>query len=178
MWFLCAPSDLASVVFSLPFWAMHLYRCRRTAKRCCSGFFPSRSSRVHERKKGNFNTRLIVGRASFRENCSTPNSLRNGPSPRLLDTLPSWIPLPKLLCHMLPSYSPPTTGTFHRIVNHTFTTKCNDDTIVHSPCFRCATRMRTRIDCQGSVRIMQNKVLQCGLTLKISISRAWKGEIG
>ncbi|KAG2753858.1 hypothetical protein P692DRAFT_201226806 [Suillus brevipes Sb2] len=44
----------------------------------------------------------------------------------------------------------PTTGTFHRIVNHTFTTKCNDDTIVHSPCFRCATRMRTRIDCQGS----------------------------
>jgi hypothetical protein len=72
----------------------------------------------------------------------------------------------------------PTTGTYHRIVNHTFTAKCNDDTIVHSLCFRCATRMRTRTDCQGSVRMMQNKVLRCVLFLKISMSRAWKGEIG
>lgn len=103
-----------------------------------------------------------------RENCwLNSESLRNGPSPTLTrHSLGSRSRNFHVIC------SPRTCPHYHWHLSP------HSDTIVHSLYLRCATRMRTRTDCQGSVRMTQNKVPQCGPTPKISMLRAWKGKIG
>lgn len=116
-----------------------------------SEFFPSRSSRMHQRQRKLLNS----------------ESLRNGPSPTLTrHSLGSRSRNFHVIC------SPRTCPHYHWHLSP------HCDTIVHSLYLRCATRMRTRTDCQGSVRMTQNKVSQCGPTPKISMLRAWKGKIG
>ncbi|KIK39094.1 hypothetical protein CY34DRAFT_351329 [Suillus luteus UH-Slu-Lm8-n1] len=94
--------------------------------------FPASPVACIRGRKGNCNTRLIIGRASFRENCSTLNSLRNGPCPTLPRHSPFLDPAAETSMPYAPLVLAPTTGTYCRIVNHAFTTKLNNDTIVHS----------------------------------------------